>query len=244
MQKKVLIIGASGGIANALIEQFSQDAELAHLVTISRQALEERSSKHQHYQLDSNVESQIAGFVDEQKKRFLFTDIICCTGILHSDGSNSNTALKPEKRLEDMQQAQFAEYFKVNTILPAMWIKHAVKLVHKESATVTVFSARVGSISENELGGWYGYRASKAALNMIVKTAAVEYKRRSPNTTLVCYHPGTVDTELSKPFQANVKPGKLFTPEFTAQQLIKYTDALSPEQSPYYLDWDGKHINW
>jgi hypothetical protein len=79
---------------------------------------------------------------------------------------------------------------------------------------------------------------------MIVKTAAVEYKRRSPNTILVCYHPGTVDTELSKPFQANVKPGKLFTPEFTAQQLIKHTDALSPEQSPYYLDWDGKHINW
>jgi NAD(P)-dependent dehydrogenase (short-subunit alcohol dehydrogenase family) len=241
MQANVLVIGASGGIAQALIEQLNEDDNVANLVTVSRQEISIRSQKHQHYQLDSTVESEIKSFVEKQKDAFLFTHIVCCTGVLHTSGDKK---LKPEKRLEDMQPEQFAEYFRVNTVVPAMWIKHAVNVVEKAGATITVFSARVGSISENELGGWYGYRASKAALNMIVKTAAVEYKRRSPNTVLVCYHPGTVDTELSKPFQGNVKPNKLFTPAFTAQQLIKYTLALSAENSPYYLDWDGKQINW
>lgn len=241
MYANVLVVGASGGIARALIEQLNNDSQVTNIVTISRQEIAALSSKHSHHALDSADETQIKAFVAEQKKSFLFTHIICCTGVLHTSGEMT---LKPEKRLEDMQPAQFAEYFRVNTIVPAMWIKHAVNIVDKDGATITVFSARVGSISENQLGGWYGYRASKAALNMIVKTAAVEYKRRSPNTVLVCYHPGTVDTELSKPFQANVKPEKLFTAGFTAQQLIKHTGQLNPEQSPYYLDWDGKSINW
>ncbi|WP_371195396.1 SDR family NAD(P)-dependent oxidoreductase [Glaciecola sp. SC05] len=241
MLAKVLVIGASGGIAQALISQLNGDAQVESLVTVSRQSFSPLSGKHSHHILDSNDESQIKAFSIEQKKAGLFTHIICCTGVLHSSGGMT---LKPEKRLEDMNGEQFAEYFKVNTVVPAMWIKHAVNLVNKEGATITVFSARVGSISENQLGGWYGYRASKAALNMVVKTAAVEYKRRAPNTVLVCYHPGTVDTQLSKPFQSNVKPGKLFTAAFTAEQLIKHTIALDPEHSPYYLDWDGKAISW
>ncbi|MFC4701696.1 SDR family NAD(P)-dependent oxidoreductase [Glaciecola siphonariae] len=241
MQSKVLVIGASGGIAQALIKQLNDDTSVDDVVTVSRQAVAETSSKQRHVQLDSTDESQIKAFVNEQKRQFHFTHIICCTGILHSSDGKT---LKPEKRSEDMSGEQFAEYFRVNTVVPAMWIKHAVHIVEKDGATITVFSARVGSISENGLGGWYGYRASKAALNMVVKTAAIEYKRRSPKTVLVCYHPGTVDTELSKPFQANVKPEKLFTPAFTAQQLMNHTQALDPEQSPYYIDWDGQKINW
>ncbi|MBT1451122.1 SDR family NAD(P)-dependent oxidoreductase [Glaciecola sp. XM2] len=241
MKKNVLLIGASGGIAQALIKQFINDASLEHLVTVSRQALEPLSANHEHILIDSTDETQIKAFVDQQKTKFQFTQIVCCTGVLHTSG---NQTLKPEKRLEDMNLAQFEEYFKVNTVVPALWLKYAVHLVDKAHAVITVFSARVGSISENQLGGWYGYRASKAALNMIVKTAAVEYKRRAPNTVLVSYHPGTVDTELSKPFQSNVKASKLFTPEFTAQKLILHTSNLDPEGSPYYLDWDGKTINW
>lgn len=241
MQENVLVIGANGGIAKALIQQLNENHQVANLITISRQAVSSLSAKHQHHSFDSADESKIKTFADQQRKNFLFTRIICCTGVLHT---SSEKTLKPEKRLEDMNSDQFAEYFRVNTVVPAMWIKHAINLVDKAGATITVFSARVGSISENELGGWYGYRASKAALNMIMKTAAVEYKRRAANTVLVCYHPGTVDTGLSKPFQANVKPGKLFTPEFTAQQLLMHTSELNPEHSPYYLDWDGKTINW
>jgi NAD(P)-dependent dehydrogenase (short-subunit alcohol dehydrogenase family) len=241
MATNVLLIGASGGIAQALITQFINDNETENLITVSRNQIHSVNDKHRHVVMDSTDEKQVKAFVSEQKKLFLFHKIICCTGVLHTSGEQT---LKPEKRLEDMNVEQFTEYFRVNTIVPAMWIKHAVHLVDKANASITVFSARVGSISENRLGGWYGYRASKAALNMIVKTAAIEYKRRAPNTVLVSYHPGTVDTDLSKPFQNNVKPEKLFTPEFTAEQLIKHTKNLHPENSPYYLDWDGKTINW
>jgi NAD(P)-dependent dehydrogenase (short-subunit alcohol dehydrogenase family) len=241
MATNVLLIGASGGIAQALITQFMNDDETANLITVSRHQIQSVNHKHRHIVMDSADETQIKAFVDEQKKAFLFHKIICCTGVLHTSGEQR---LKPEKRLEDMNFDQFTEYFRVNTIVPALWIKHAVHLVDKINASITVFSARVGSISENQLGGWYGYRASKAALNMIVKTAAVEYKRRAPNTVLVSYHPGTVDTDLSKPFQNNVKPEKLFTTSFTAGQLIKHIHNLNPENSPYYLDWDGKTINW
>lgn len=241
MQTNVLVIGASGGIAQALIEQLHNDENVDNIVSISRRDIPKLSARHQHHAFDSSEEANIKAFVMEQKKAFLFTHIVCCTGVLHTSGDKT---LKPEKRLEDMNAEQFSEYFRVNTIVPALWIKHAVNMIDKDHATITVFSARVGSISENQLGGWYGYRASKAALNMVVKTAAVEYKRRAPNTILVCYHPGTVDTDLSKPFQSNVKPGKLFTPAFTAQQLIKHTITLDAAQSPYYLDWDGKTINW
>ena len=133
----------------------------------------------------------------------------------------------------------------VNFIPPSLWIKHAVKLLAPKCLTsFTVLSARVGSISDNQLGGWYGYRASKAALNMMLKTAQVEYRRRLPESGLVAYHPGTVDTQLSKPFQANVKPEKLFTPEFTAQALWRELDTLSVEKAPYYIDWQGKTISW
>lgn len=239
--KTVLLIGAGGGIAKALAELLNNDENVTTLVSVSRNQQAVLSTKHTHYIVDSHNEAEIKAFMLEQKQHTAFTHIYCCTGVLHTSGDKK---LKPEKRLEDMNAEQFTEYFKVNTVVPAMWLKHAVNVVDKAGATIVVFSARVGSISENQLGGWYGYRASKAALNMIIKTAAVEYKRRAANTNLVCYHPGTVDTELSKPFQSNVKPGKLFEATFTASQLIKHTSDLDPERSPYYIDWDGKTIQW
>jgi NAD(P)-dependent dehydrogenase (short-subunit alcohol dehydrogenase family) len=174
-----------------------------------------------------------------KERGIVLSKVICTTGVLHVSGDK---ILKPEKRLEDINAMQLAEYFRVNTMVPALWLKHLIKVIDKAGATIIFFSARVGSISENGLGGWYGYRASKAALNMIVKTASIEYRRRAPNTILGCYHPGTVDTGLSKPFQANVKPGKLFTPQFTVSQLLSHIQHFNVEASPYYFDWDGKSI--
>jgi NAD(P)-dependent dehydrogenase (short-subunit alcohol dehydrogenase family) len=106
------------------------------------------------------------------------------------------------------------------------------------------FSARVGSINDNLLGGWYGYRASKAALNMLLKSAQVECQRRAKNISLVSYHPGTVDTELSRPFQANVPKDKLFSSEFTVSQLLQFVTNLLAEDGPHYIDWQGKTIPW
>lgn len=120
-------------------------------------------------------------------------------------------------------------------------------LTHKTQCTITALSARVGSINDNELGGWYTYRASKAALNMLFKTAAIELARRAKNTKLILFHPGTTDTELSKPFQKNVPAGKLFTPEFVAGQLFELTNNnpdLKLNGEPAYLDWQGSTIPW
>ena len=109
---------------------------------------------------------------------------------------------------------------------------------------IIVFSARVGSISENRLGGWYSYRASKAALNMMIKTDAIELARRNKNIKLIAFHPGTTDTPLSKPFQNNVPANKLFTCEFVAKQLLSIVDECELDQSASFLDWQGESINW
>ena len=239
MTQNILIIGANGGIAKALIEQVCT-APRTQVYTVSRHEYAHKHSNQIHTQLDSSDETQVQAFVsDLQTKNVRLHKVICTTGVLHTSG---NVQLKPEKRLEDINSSQLAEYFRVNTIVPALWMKLLVKVLDKERACVVFFSARVGSISENELGGWYGYRASKAALNMLVKTASVEYKRRLPNVSLACYHPGTVDTNLSKPFQSNVKPGKLFTADFTASQLLKHIETLDADNSPYYFDWNGQTI--
>ncbi|GAB56241.1 oxidoreductase, short-chain dehydrogenase/reductase family protein [Glaciecola punicea ACAM 611] len=240
MSEHVLVIGAGGGIGKELVNQLCTHSPDAQVYSVSRGQASTVFHNQQHFTFDSTHEHSIKSFVDELiEKKIRFSRIICTTGVLHTSGDKT---LKPEKRLEDIDPAQLAEYFRVNTAVPAMWLKYLVKIVAKDKASIVFFSARVGSISENGIGGWYGYRASKAALNMIVKTASIEYMRRAPNTTLACYHPGTVDTGLSKPFQSNVKPGKLFSAEFTVSQLLSHMHGFDAQHSPYYIDWDGKTI--
>ena len=242
MKQHVLVIGAGGGIGQELVKQFGEQEDDTLVHCVSRSIAKPDSAQTHYYTFDSSDEASIITFVSEMvSQQVKFSKVVCATGVLHTSGDK---VLKPEKRLEDIDPIQLAEYFRVNTAVPAMWLKHLVKVVDKTNASIVFLSARVGSISENSLGGWYGYRASKAALNMIVKTASIEYKRRTPNTTLACYHPGTVDTDLSKPFQANVKPGKLFTTEFTVTQLLKHMQRFECEQSPYYIDWEGKTIQY
>jgi NAD(P)-dependent dehydrogenase (short-subunit alcohol dehydrogenase family) len=251
-KKYALIIGANGGIGKEVVRQLSEQPQFETIFTLSRNAAtftHTASTQVLHKVMDTANEVAVKSFIDELKEQGIkLSLVICTTGILHQEPASVDGAdvvkLKPEKRLEDMHERQLTEYFRVNSILPAIWLQSLVNVVDKQGAKIVFFSARVGSISENELGGWYGYRASKAALNMLVKTAAIEYKRRAPQTSLICYHPGTVDTGLSKPFQANVKPGKLFTPEFTVNQLLSICHNLSPEESPFYLDWKGETIPW
>jgi NAD(P)-dependent dehydrogenase (short-subunit alcohol dehydrogenase family) len=250
-----LIIGANGGIGREVVNQLSAQQQFDVIFTLSRSeaayTLDSTTTATQviHKVMDTANEVAVKSFVSELKEQGIkLSLVICTTGILHqqsiSAGTDDVVTLKPEKRLEDIHERQLTEYFRVNSILPAIWLQNLANVVDKQGAKIVFFSARVGSISENALGGWYGYRASKAALNMLVKTAAVEYKRRAPNTSLLCYHPGTVDTGLSKPFQANVKPGKLFTPEFTVSQLLTICKNLHSEESPFYLDWKGETIPW
>ncbi len=241
MKNNVLIVGASGGIASALIEQYCNEGAQVYAVSRAPAADVRKSENVLYHQLAEQNDKAISNFVKQLAKQDVtLTTVVITTGFLHrnSDG------IHPEKRLEDVSEHALAAYFETNSIIPALWLKHLVNIMSKEGSTLVCLSARVGSISDNGLGGWYGYRASKAALNMLVKTASVEYKRRLKDVMLVCYHPGTVDTDLSKPFQKNVAAKKLFTAAFTAKQLIHHLSVLNRDQACHFIDWNGEVVTW
>jgi NAD(P)-dependent dehydrogenase (short-subunit alcohol dehydrogenase family) len=157
--------------------------------------------------------------------------------MLHDDAAG------PERALRDLDADRLAHLFAINTIGPALALKHFAPLLAKDvPATIACISARVGSIADNRLGGWYGYRASKAALNQIVRTAAIELARTRPQAMCVALHPGTVDTGLSKPFKRGVPAEKLFTPAYSADRLLAVLDGLAPAQSGRIFAWDGAEI--
>ena len=237
-----LVIGANGGIGKEVVKQLCTMPDIAKVYTVARQPIEYSHEKQCHQAFDTANDEEIRDYTRQLwKDKITMSIVICCSGVLHQI---SPVTLKPEKRLEDIHTDQLVEYFKVNGITPTLWLKHLPHVMTHNASKIVVLSARVGSISDNNLGGWYGYRASKAALNMMIKTAAVEYKRRRPNASLICYHPGTVDTALSKPYQANVTPEKLFSAEFSVSQLLQLMFSLDSESSPHYIDWEGKAIQW
>ena len=244
MNDVIVVIGASGGIGQAVTRQLAEQNPHTTVYALSRKGLSfPKADNIRARQVETGDEAAIKAFCQQLREHNeQVVTAVCTIGTLHS--TVDGVALAPEKKLEDLQQQQLQAYFKVNSIIPALWLKHLVRVMSPNPSQVVCLSARVGSISDNRIGGWYGYRASKAALNMLVKTAAVEYGRRAKSTSLLCYHPGTVDTALSEPFQHNVKPEKLFTPEFTAQQLIAALPTLTSEQSPYFLDWDHEVVSW
>ncbi|MBJ7899776.1 MAG: SDR family NAD(P)-dependent oxidoreductase [Cyanobacteria bacterium RI_101] len=162
-----------------------------------------------------------------------------CVGLLQ------NETLQPEKNLRQLRADHLQTYFAVNSIGPVLLAQALLPhFRHPDPSVFAFLSAKVGSIGDNQLGGWYGYRASKAALNMFIKTAALEYRRSAPQATLVLLHPGTTDTELSRPFQKNVPPEKLFSAERTVSQLITVLKSLGPEDSGSFFSWDGARLPW
>ncbi|MFN3237850.1 MAG: SDR family oxidoreductase [Pseudomonadales bacterium] len=243
----ILIIGASSGIATALIQQLldqqssQQPSQKQSLVAISRTPV-----RYADNHAGASIESHQCDYSDGDIKRVAakltqrtFSRVYICNGILH------HGEMKPEKRLEDLAPERFAEVMQANAIIPLLWLKHLKPVLKgKQPCVVTLFSARVGSITDNQLGGWYAYRASKAALNMMVKNAAIEYGRIAKQTRFLLFHPGTTDTKLSKPFQKSVPEGKLFTPEFVAERLLSISIDLGYEPGVDYLDWDGQPIAW
>ncbi len=150
---------------------------------------------------------------------------------------------RPERSLRELDADWMARNFAVNAIGPALVVKHAVsRLPRDRRSVVAALSARVGSISDNRIGGWYGYRASKAALNMLVRTAAIEVARSRSKALVVALHPGTVDTPLSAPFQGGVSPDTLFAPDRSAMAMLAVLDGLEPSASGRIFAWDGQEI--
>ena len=164
--------------------------------------------------------------------------LINCAGILHSP-----EGLRPEKRLQDVCLNNLDQYFRVNAIGPLMVVKPLVPLMtRKGRAIIANLSARVGSISDNRLGGWYGYRASKSAQHMMTKTLSIELKRTHPEMICVGLHPGTVATELSAPFSSRVDPEKLFSPEEAATKLLAVIEKLMPGDTGKVFAYDGSEV--
>jgi NAD(P)-dependent dehydrogenase (short-subunit alcohol dehydrogenase family) len=242
-KKTTLIIGANSDIAKALALKVIDNTK-STLIIVSRdtrfyqQALFSQATV---IHVDNYHEQSIMSAIYEIRK----TDVTCisrvfiCHGVLHGDD------FQPEKKIEDFTPDVFTQILTANTITPMLWLKHLTPiLTGKPNCKITIFTARVGSISDNKLGGWYSYRASKAAMNMLIKSASVELARRAKNIKLISFHPGTTDTPLSKPFQKNVPEGKLFTSEFVAQQLLKIVEDAIVDGEASFLDWQGKSIPW
>ncbi len=166
--------------------------------------------------------------------------LIVATGLLHSaDG------IKPEKSFRQLDAAAMADIFAVNTIGPALIAKHLLPLLATKRRAAAIFlSARVGSIGDNRLGGWHSYRASKAALNALTRCFAIEVSRRNPAAVVAALHPGTVDTPLSKPFQARVLSTSLFSADVSAAHIISVIDRLKPEDNGGFFGWDGRPIQF
>jgi NAD(P)-dependent dehydrogenase (short-subunit alcohol dehydrogenase family) len=166
--------------------------------------------------------------------------LINCAGLLH-DGQQ----VAPERRLDELNPYALHRSFAVNALGPALVIKHFRSLLQQAAQPVVAnLSARVGSITDNRLGGWYAYRASKAAQNMLTRCMAIELGRGSRPVTVVALHPGTVDTDLSRPFQRNVPTGKLFGTDQAVDQLLAVIDRLTPSDSGRFFAWDGSEIPW
>jgi NAD(P)-dependent dehydrogenase (short-subunit alcohol dehydrogenase family) len=162
---------------------------------------------------------------------------IVTTGMLHDDQQ------RPERALKELDPAALTRSFAINSIAPAIVAKHLIpKMPRDRRAVFAVLGARVGSIGDNRTGGWHGYRASKAALVMLMKTVAIETARLRPDAIVVTLHPGTVDTGMSKPFQGNVAAEKLFTPALAAEQLLRVIDRLTSADSGGHFAWDGTRI--
>lgn len=242
---RIAIIGSSGALGNALVMHYAQG--MGNLVyAISRRAVK---TDHENvvplvFQTDVTDPSQ----VNEDEERLMeisevirqggsLDRIIVATGALHSE------RFTPEKSLKSLSAAALLEVYAINTVLPALLAKYFIPLLARHHPSVfAALSARVGSISDNRLGGWYGYRMSKAALNMFLKTASIEVARNNKNAIIVGLHPGTVNSGLSKPFQARVPPGQLFSPTYAAQRLVDVIESLSSVDSGKIVAWDGLPI--
>lgn len=230
MARSAIIIGASGGIGAALAATLAEEASYDRVLVFARSF---PSPDH----LDLTDEPSIAAAAARAAEGPPPELIVIATGLLHEDGRG------PEKAFRELDPAWLARSYAVNAIGPALVLKHFLPLLPRTGAPVlATLSARVGSISDNRLGGWHGYRAAKAALNMLVRNAAIEAARTNSRAIVVGLHPGTVDTQLSKPFQGNVAPGSLFTPDRAANQLLDVIDGLKPKDSGKLFAWDGEEI--
>ena len=242
----VALIGGSGGIGHAMVGVLSNmpsvsSIHASYFNSPASSALGSISSfgsdaSVNWSQLDASNDAAVSAWMKDVGQ---VDWLINCAGFLH----NSNKG--PEKSISQFDAEHFNRSMKINCLPTLLLAKHAHRNLKQSNDPVFAsISARVGSISDNQLGGWYSYRASKAALNMALKTLSIEYQRVAPKIKVVALHPGTTDTALSKPFQNNVPEGKLFSPEKTAFLLVAQLSDAKHHQSGRFIAFDGSDIPW
>jgi NAD(P)-dependent dehydrogenase (short-subunit alcohol dehydrogenase family) len=223
---KALIIGSSGAIGNAFVKALNLDSHCSGVEQVCR------ANSNGFNLLD---EKSIENALLPVKSKGPFDLIIDATGALTINGKG------PEKSLQSIQGLAFNDALWVNCIGPTVVLKSLVPLLSQKRCIYAKLSARVGSITDNSLGGWYSYRASKAAFNMVLQTAAIEQRRKNPHAIFVALQPGTVASPLSTPF---VNPAKALTPEDSVRQMLEALDALEPTQGAQFIDYKGERIAW
>ena len=223
---KAIVIGARGGIGSALADTLESRGW-----TVTR--LHRGSTP----RIDYDDEPGIAEAAAALKAGGPYDLVLVASGILSTD------SVQPEKTYRAIRGEALDTYFRVNATGPALVARHFLDLLRPDGRAVfAALSARVGSIGDNRLGGWIGYRASKAALNQVVKTLAIELARTRPQTIVAALHPGTVDTALSRPFQRNLPAGQLIAPATSAAALLDVLDGLTPADSGRCSDWKGEVV--
>ena len=228
-KRNALVIGSNGTIGKAINTELADDFNVFTLSQTDTDYSSESLAQHQ-------VKLAAHGS---------FHRIVCCIGVLH------NEALRPEKSLTQIDADKLAAYFRINSILPMLCLQSFIPLLAKsdpaqpdKNAVFACLSAMVGSIEENQLGGWYGYRSSKAALNMLIKTTAIEVARKNKNAVIAAIHPGTTIGNLSDPFKKNINKLKYYSPDCSAKRICDVMENLTEKQSGDFFNWDGSRIAW
>ncbi len=229
-----LVVGATGGLGAALVRQL-RGRGLSVLTTARRGVQAD-------IELDLEDDASIVAAGQALQPRLAdvpLRSVFICSGLLHAD------QVRPERRIEALESAAFERVMRVNALGPLLLLAQLKGLLARDQITqVAAISARVGSISDNRLGGWYSYRCSKAALNMGLQTLGVEMQRTHPHCALTAFHPGTTDTALSTPFQRGVSADKLFTPERAARQFLDVVRGREQQAGVQFLAWDGRVVEW
>ena len=231
---RALVVGASGGLGSAFVAELLADPRYTEVIVWSRSAAVATGGKIVAQSIDLRDEATIEAAASTLGEIDL---AVVATGLLY------DADIAPEKSWRSITPSAMIRVFEINTIGPALIAKHVLPhLPRDRRAVFAALSARVGSISDNRLGGWHSYRASKAALNQLIRCFSIELSSKRPQAICVGLHPGTVDTNLSKPYQAGVPHDKLLAPLQSARRLLGVLDGLTPEKSGRVYDWAGIEI--
>lgn len=244
---RVLVMGATGGIGLALLRQLLAHQGVLQVTAAARHANSSPELAALLQEYPGRLRVAVADITDAHSLQQLASQLgnlplhlaINATGLLHHSG------LQPEKNLAAISSANLQQVFAVNAFGPILMAQALLPLMrHREPAIFASLSARVGSIGDNRLGGWYAYRAAKAAQNQLMKTVAIECRRTHPQLSIQLLHPGTVDSELSRPFQRAVPSPQLFTPHYAAARLLAVLSTATAANSGRFIAWDGEAIAW